>query len=343
MQVIYLNRRTGEAKIKTDVPEDLWHLSKVVEIGDNIEATSFRSVNINGKEDRKKVHLLIGLEAVEFMKSVNRLRLRGKIISGTPEEFVQKGRYHSIDVEAGESVKIVKPSWKEYLVKRLKEAEKESKKPSLRIIVLDEEHALLAKLRAYGVDVEAEIRFHGSKKGDDYSEKESEYFGELTAEVEKHPERYVIAGPGFTKDNLKKFMNRRKPELVKRVIWETCSNAEESGINELFKRKVLEKIAGEERLQKESALMEELLTALNKDTGLAVYGIEETRKAADGFAIEKLLVLDEYLRTSKDAEAVVDLADRNRAEIIVFSEEGDPGQQLKGLGKIAGLLKFRMR
>lgn len=163
------------------------------------------------------------------------------------------------------------------------------------------------------------------------------------AEIERHPEKYVVAGPGFAKENLKGFIAKRKPELLKRIVFESVSYAERSGVNELFANGIIERIMGEERSATEMKLVEELLTQVYKDTGKAVYGLAEVRKAAAAFAIERLLVLDEYLRKDKDAEAVVDQADGNRAEIVVVSSEGDAGAKLKGFGKIAAFLKFRMR
>ena len=45
----------------------------------------------------------------------------------------------------------------------------------------------------------------------------------------------------------------------------------------------------------------------------------------------------------KKAEDIVELADKNKAEIVIFSSEGDAGLKLKGFGKIAALLKFKIR
>jgi protein pelota len=113
-------------------------------------------------------------------------------------------------------------------------------------------------------------------------------------------------------------------------------------VNELFNRGVIEKIMGEERFEKEMKLIEELMVEVHKDTGRGVYGIKEVKRAVEAFAIKKLLVLDEYLRSEPEAESVVDLADQNKAEIVIFSSEGDAGAKLKGMGKIAALLKFKM-
>ena len=51
------------------------------------------------------------------------------------------------------------------------------------------------------------------------------------AEIERHPERFIIAGPGFAKDNLKDFIKKRKPDLISRITFESVSYAERSGVN----------------------------------------------------------------------------------------------------------------
>ncbi|HSB46836.1 MAG TPA: mRNA surveillance protein pelota [Candidatus Bilamarchaeum sp.] len=342
MKIVHFDRKTGEMKIAVDTLDDLWHLDKVIAPGDLVEAHSMRTYKVGTREEKKSVTIRVKAERVEFAKTSNRLRILGPIVWGEPEEYIQLGKHHSIDAEPGEKIKVIK-DWKNHEINRLKEAEKESKKPKIRIIVLDEEKALFAILRAFGVDYGAEFYSSGSKRDENYEKTKTEYFGRIAAEIERHPEKFIVAGPGFTKDNLKDFMAARKPELLKRIVFETVSYAERSGVNELFNRGVIEKIMGEERFEKEMKLMEELLVDIHKDTGKAVYGIKEVRKASEAFAVSKLLVLDEYLRADKEAEAVVELADRNKAEIVIFSSEGDAGAKLKGFGKIAALLKFRLR
>jgi len=342
MKIVHFDRKTGEMKIQPDTLDDLWHLEKVIAPGDEVEAHSLRTYKVGTKEEKKSVTIRVKAERVEFAKNANRLRVLGPIIWGEPEEYIQLGKYHTIDLETGERIKITK-QWKNHEVKRLQDAEKESKRPKLRIIVLDEEKALTGFLRSSGVDYGPEFYSAGSKKDEKYENAKLEYFGTLMAEIERHPEKYVVAGPGFTRDNLKDFITKRKPELLKRIIFENVSYAERSGVNELFSKGIIERVMGEERSAKEMKLVEELLTEVYKETGRAAYGLAEVKKAAEAFAVERLLVLDEYLRSDKGAEAVVDLADKNKAEIIVFSSEGDAGAKLKGFGKIAALLKFKMR
>ncbi len=342
MKIVNFDRKTGQMKIQADTLDDLWHLDKIIAPGDEVESHSLRTYKVGTKEEKKPVTIRVKAERVEFAKSANRLRILGTIVWGEPEEYVQLGKHHSIDLEVGGRIKVIK-QWKKHEYDRLKEAEKESLRPKIRIIVMDEEKALTAMLRAFGVEYGVEFYSSGSKKDDNYEKSELDYFGKITAEIERHPEKFVIAGPGFAKENLKKFISHKKPELIKRIVFESVSYAERSGVNELFKKGVIERIMGDERFEKEMKLVEELLTEIYKETGKAAYGIKEVKKAAEAFAIDRLLILDEYLRSDKEAEAVVDIADRNKAEIVVVSSEGDAGAKLKGFGKIAALLKFKLR
>lgn len=342
MKIIHFDRKIGEMKLQPDTLDDLWHLERVLMPGDTAEAQSYRTYKVGTKEEKKAVTVRIEIESIEFAKSQNRLRLLGKIISGHPEEFIQLGRYHTIEVAENSKLKLIK-DWKNYQVNRLREAEKESKRPKIRIIVLDEEKALMAVLRAFGVEYGAEFRCGGSKRDEKHEQKEREYFGQIASEIERHPERYIVAGPGFTKDNLKKFLSQKNPDLLKRITFDGCSYAERSGVNELLNRGVIQKIMGEERFEREMKLIEDLIIHIHKDDGNAAYGLKEVKEAAEAAAIGKLLVLDEYLRTSKDAEGVVELADKNKAEIVIFSSEGDAGMKLKGFGKIAAILRFKIR
>lgn len=342
MKLIRLDNKTGEAKIAVDTMDDLWHLEKILSVGDKVTAHSTRSVRIGTKEEKKHVKLTVAVESVEFSKSVNRLRVHGKIIWGEPEDFIQLGRYHTIDIEPGDKFAVVK-EWKFYQLGRLKDAEKESKRPQVRIIVMDDEVALTAVLRGFGVDYGKEFHNSARKSDEKYEERTAQYLGDISAEIGNHAEKYVVAGPGFAKDNLKKFMAKRDPTLLKRIIFESCSYAERNGISELLKRGVIEKIAGEARLEQEEKMIEEFLTALNKGSGLVAYGPKEVAVASEMSAVSRLLVLDSVLRVSKEAEAIADNVGRSKGKVFILSEEGDAGMRLKGFGGIAAFLKFSVK
>ena len=341
MRITHLDKKSGEMKLVLERLEDLWHLEKVLGEGDRVEARTMRSVKFGeGEEEKKPVRILLMVEGTEFAEYANRLRVSGIIEAGSPEDFVQKGRHHTFELSPGDKLKVIK-KWKSYEVARLRKAVEETKKPLVRIIAMDEEKALTALLRGYGVDYGPEFHFHGSKREKGYEQRVLEYYGEVTAYISKHPEKFIVAGPGFAKDGLKDFIKRREPKLLERIVFETCSYSERAGVNELLKGGVVTRIAGEAQMEKEEKLMEEFMMHLNKGDGLACYGPEKMRDAVDAGAVEKLLVLDEALRKSAEVEAVVEKAENKKAEIVFFSES-DAAQKLKGFGGLVGILRFRV-
>ena len=320
----------------------MWHLEKILSTGDRVTAHSMRSVRIGTKEEKKHVKLTVAVETVEFSKSVNRLRVHGKIVWGEPEDFIQLGRYHTIDIEPGDKFEVTK-EWHSYQLGRLKDAEKESKRPQVRIIVMDDEKALTAVLHGYGIDYGKEFHNSARKRDEKYDERTAQYFGDITAEISGHTEKYIVAGPGFTKDNLKKFIGKKDSALLSRIIFESCSYAERNGVSELLKRGAIEKIVGEARLEQEERIMEEFLVELNKGSNLVAYGLKESVNASEMSAVSRLLVLDSLLRTSKDAEKIADSVSRSKGKIFIMSEEGDAGLRLKGFGGIVAFLKFSVK
>lgn len=167
MRIVHFERKTGEMKVQPDTLDDLWHLEKVIAPGDAVEAHSLRTYRVGTKEEKKSVTIRVKAERVEFAKDANRLRILGPITWGEPEEYIQLGKYHTVEIEPGERLKITK-QWKNHEVKRLQDAEKESKKPRIRIIVLDDEKALTGFLRASGVDYGPEFYSSGSKRDEKY-------------------------------------------------------------------------------------------------------------------------------------------------------------------------------
>lgn len=342
MRITHFDRKLGEMKLHLETLDDLWHLERVLRKGDKAESRTLRSVRFgDGKEEKKPVTILLEVESIEFSETVNRLRVGGKIVSGTPEDFVQIGRYHTFDFEPGDKLKIVK-KWKGYEVARIEKAVEQSRRPLVRIIVMDESDASTAILRGYGVSYGPEISCTGSKREGNYEEKVRQYYGEIASYIKGHPEKFIVAGPGFAKDGLKDFLKEKYPELLERVVFESCSTSERSGVTELLKCGVVAKIAGEAQLEEEEKLIEEFIMHLHKEDGFAAYGIEEVNAAVEARAVSKLLVLDESLRKDARVEEVAEKAEKMKAGLVFFSVLGDAGQKLKGFGGIAALLRFRI-
>ena len=338
--------KEGEIRLTPENTEDLWHIERILQPGDRILSKTWRRYKAieDDSGEKKLVTMKLLVEKVEFARHANRLRVTGKIVSGEPAEFVQIGSYHTIDIEQGLPVSIIKDKWMSHHLSRIKQAISETKRPKLGMLVLDESKAIFATLRGYGVQYELELENNASKRDDKFDEKTQSFFGEILKKLQSmQVGRIIIAGPGFGKENLMKFIKQKDSKLISRIVLEHCTYAERTGINELLKRGVVGKVAEEERAENELVLMDQFSTELRKDSHLVAYGLEDVRNAVAASAVSSLLVLDELLRTNREIEGIVEEAEKRKVKLIVFSHESDGGRELSGYGGFAALLRFKMR
>ncbi len=325
--------------------DDLWHLDKIIEDGDILEARSYRvyKPTEDSKGERKPITVKIKGEKIEFSKYGNSLRVTGKIIGGTPEEFVQTGNYHTINVEIEKPIKIVKEKWQKYILDRIKKAVSETKRPKLGIILLDNEKALVSYLKGYGVEHSHEIYSGRSKRDKNPEDKLNQFYAELTKQIENiDSEKIIIAGPGFAKEELREHIQQKYPDLLKKLIFEKVSSAERSAVKELMNSGAISQAIGEHQIEKESMLIEKLKENIGKDTGLAIYGINEIEKALEYKAVEQIIVIDDLIRQKPEIKQLLEKAEKNKVHIEIFSSESDPGHELKGIGGLAAFLYYKI-
>ena len=338
--------KEGEIRLTPENTEDLWHIERLLSPGDRVVARTWRRFKATEDDagEKKAVTMKLGVEKVEFSPHANRLRVTGKIIEGTPEEYVQQGAYHTIDIEEHFPVSIIKDNWMSHHMTRIKQAISETKRPRLGMLVLDENKAIYATLRGFGVAYELELENSARKRDEKFEEKTQSFFGEILKKLQSSQVgKIIVAGPGFGKENLMKFIKQKDGKLAQRIVLEHCSYAERTGITELLKRGVVGKVAAEERAENELVLMDQFSTELRKDSGLVAYGKKEMAAAVAASAVDTILVLDELLRTDKEVEKIVEQGEARKVKLVIFSHESDGGRELDGYGGFAALLRFRMR
>ena len=91
MKILAKKLKENKLKLQVDSLEDLWHIYNVISEGDIVYAKTLRTVerkDADKKQEKKPVRLKLRVEKLNFDKTVNRLRVLGTIISGTPEEYI---------------------------------------------------------------------------------------------------------------------------------------------------------------------------------------------------------------------------------------------------------------
>ena len=154
---------------------------------------------------------------------------------------------------------------------------------------------------------------------------------------------------GFTKENALDYIKSRDGELAQKIILTETSSVGERGVQEVLSGGTAKDIIIKTRIGKETQIVEEIKKRI-KISGLVAYGPEEVRIASDYGAIENLVIVDGELQEEREGrnlwkvnvDEIIEMVEKKGGEITILSKEYGPGGELKGLGGIAALLRFRV-
>jgi protein pelota len=331
----YFDLKHNAGKITPESQEDLEILKEVITPGSLVTSKSPRSIKIKregelirAKTGRKEVLMKLLVEKVELKE---KLRLTGKILEVA--EDVEKG-YHTIEIEPDKFLKVEK-IWKGWEIDRVKSAERRAE-PVL-VCILDESEAdfyLLKERYKHLLHIDSEVsgKRYETKKAE---EKQKEYLEKILEILKtKQTNKIIIAGPAFTKDNVLRLAKEREKQLLEKIITEPTFQTGETGLQELLKKGLIEKLTKISRVTEETKAVESFLEAISS-SGKAVYGLENVKNALESGVVSLLLISDKKIR---DYGEVLDLADKMRVKIMVVSSQHEAGEKLLGLSGIAGLL-----
>jgi protein pelota len=335
----------GEISLTPESLDDLWHLKYIVEPGDKVFSMTYRAVDSIAdkirpdKVEKRLVRLGVQVESVEFHKFSNRLRIKGTIVSD-----LDVGAYHTLNIEPYTELSVIK-HWKSDQIERLREAIAAANRPEVEIVTIEEGEAVIGYLRQYGIEEVARVRQSSSGKREG-TDARSEFFGEVARQL-KYADKvqtFVVAGPGFIKDDFVRFLKNNYSEIAQKVIVEDISSIGTSGFQEVLRRGAIQRVAEETRITREAQLIEALLAGIAKE-GKVTYGYSAVKKAIDYGAVETLMIADEVLRGYREkgqvgVEKLMREVEHSRGRVVIFSTEFEPGQRLEKLGGIAAILRY---
>ncbi|MBR9682424.1 MAG: mRNA surveillance protein pelota, partial [Candidatus Aenigmarchaeota archaeon] len=322
-------------KVTPENADDLWTLSEIITADSIVTTKTMRSIEIRRggekeKVGRKPMVLSVLIEKIDIGET---LRLGGKIVAG-PEDVEHD--WHTIDVKPGTFLKIER-KWKSWEINKIKAAEK--KADPILICILDDSETdfyMIKENKKHLVHILGGTL--GKKTG---VSKKPEYYGKVIGELKRYaPEakKIIIAGPGFAREEIQGLIKQKEKELMTKIIFDSLAHTGEVGLQELFKRGILEKVTNLSRISEETAVVEKLLSEIVKE-GKAVYGGWETREALDAGAVEILLVSDKMVR---EMEPLLEDAEKMRTRVMIISSLHASGEKFLGLGGVGGLLRYKL-
>ncbi|MBN2065906.1 MAG: mRNA surveillance protein pelota [Candidatus Thermoplasmatota archaeon] len=346
MKVVFKDLKHGEIKLIAENLDDIWHLYNIIDEQDLVRAVTFRTDEQKDdkirskKAEKKRMKLGVRVAEVRFHEFSDRLRIHGTIEEG-PQDL---GSFHTLNVTADkmDAISIVKDAWKEYQLQRIDEAVKQRNQPILTFVCLDEDSATIAVLRQSGLQWIADIDSKRSGKMYESKDVQPDYFGEVFAVVKMNKTEHstlVVLGPGFTKEHFVRYAREKDPEAVESMIVHGTGNAGMNGVNEAIKTGIVEQITKENRVVFETGLVEKLFEEIKKD-GMAAYGEHEVLYALQNGAVERVLITDILVRTTK-GESFLQMAKQHNSQFTIINTLHEGGKKLEGIGGVGALLRFR--
>ena len=352
MKIIYENEKEGVVEVVPETLDDLWHLSHIIEVGDNASSRTTRRIQDNSgdrcRNDRgviKTFYLGLDIKNVSFHLFTGKLRLTGVITRG-PEDLIPLGSHHTLEVKLNVPLKITKSRWPKWAIKRINQAIEASKKLSAIIVVLEDDTATLGLMRQFGIEYYGPIKGHISGKRiiDKNRQKNIIQFYEKVIEsLTKFDsiQNIVIAGPGFVKNDFFDYLKDKHPDLAKISIIESTGSGGRNGIAEVLRKGTAEKLTSENRVALEMGAINNLLTEIGKNSSKIVYGVRQTKDAINLGAVSMLLILDTKV-ASEDMGDAMDMVENMKGEVMVISSEHEGGKQLESLGGMAAILRYQI-
>tara|TARA_Y100000310_G_scaffold323592_1_gene384230 strand:- start:746 stop:1795 length:1050 start_codon:yes stop_codon:yes gene_type:complete len=327
---LHFNSKLGVAKLVPESLDDLYHISKLVELDDLAGAMSSRKMKKGGEQGRqsakrKPCFIVVKVEKIELDYASSVLRISGSV-ENEPRD-VPKGSAHSLTIEPGTKLELTKEKWKKHQIDRMNKAKKRFKS-SVLVCALDDDKATFAAISDVGIRELGEIELHLASKRAKVSTKEQ--YENLVAALRNFVgnQTIVLASPGFWKDELFKVV-KKDADLAKRTRVERVSSGGLAGVKELVKKG----ISKESTLEEEGKLVEELQRRIAKN-GAVTYGFAHVKKAIS--AIETLLLSEKFVGKSREvAEKLVDTVEKNKGKVVVMDS-----RVLDGLGGAAALLRY---
>ena len=357
MKILFWDENTGTMKLRVESQDDLWVLYNIIKEGDVVYAKTTRELKVGKSSVRKPMTLGIKVKKLEFQPFTERLRIRGIIIE-EPEKYEERGlrgSYHTINLDIGRELVLIKEKWSKHTINKIREACEKTRLGAV-ILSVDDEEAAIAVIRDYGVEITSEIalklpgKMEADKRYAALRERLKDIVEAVTNTMQNTSSKIlIIAGPSYMREKVANVIEKEyagksdKPKIYQ----ENTSNGGVRGVYEAIRRGSITRAICDYGIIEESKLIAEFLELLTKAEGMVAYGLDEVEVAAKAGAVKTLLILDEMLHSygelREKLEEIIREVESKGGEMKIFSSLHEAGRQLKSFGGIAAILRFKVK
>ena len=360
------NLQPGESGIVhliIDSTEDLWALYNIMAVGDCIKLATFRKVahetGNKSSSTKKKIIITIRIEDIEY--SPEAIRFKGKNVS--QNEYIAIGQYQTDEIGVNSFFSLYKSYWDDIHLETLRNATDVTITSEIAAILMEEGIAHLFYISNNQTVTKGKItqsipkKRNGSKQHD---EGKNKFFGKVLNQLVKqinfeNTKVVIIASPGFTKDDFKKYMEETIENNVKewselknhlnKIIYTHSSSGFKHSLEEILSKPEIKRLIKDTKCIDDVTVMERFNEILGTDMDRIFFGHKAFDIAFEKKAIETLIITDGYLRKispviRKDLSSKIKDLKAGATEVCQFSSLHTTGEKIDEFGGICGILKY---
>ena len=354
--------QSGIVHLIIDSTEDLWALYNIMAVGDCIKLATFRKVQheTGSKVTSTKKKIIITLKIEEIEYSPDAIRFKGKNIS--QNDYIAIGQYQTDEIGVNSFFSLFKSYWDDIHLETLRNATDVTVTSEIAAILMEEGIAHLFYISNNQTVTKGKINQSIPKKRNGSTEHDKgkkKFFDKVLNQLVKqinfeNTKVLIIASPGFTKDDFKKYMeeaieNNQKEwadlkENLNKIIYSHSSSGFKQSLEEILAKPELKRLIKDTKCVNDCTVMERFNEILGTDMDKCFFGMKSFNIAYEKKAIDTLIITDGYLR-KLPAETRKDLSNKmkqlkNQAEVCKFSSMHTTGEKIDEFGGICGILKY---
>lgn len=370
MKLVYKNvDKFGDGSITLipEEPEDMWHAYNLIAEGDQVRSSTIRKVQNetatgSTSSSRMRTILTISVETIDFDTQAQVLRLKGRNIE--ENQFVKMGAYHTLDLELNRKFTLTKILWDSIALERVETACDPTQSADVAAVIMQDglAHVCLITSAMTLVRSKIDVSIPRKRKGNvaQHEKGLAKFYDSLIQSIIRHVNFDVVkcvllASPGFVKDQFFEYMFQQAVKTDNKVLLENkgkfmlvhSSSGFKHSLKEVLQDPAVVAKMSDTKAAGEVKALEQFYTTLQCEPAKAFYGKKHVLKAADGQAIETLLISDNLFRcqdvaTRKEYVQLVDSVRDSGGEVKIFSSMHVSGEQLAQLTGVAAILRFPM-
>ena len=353
--------QSGIVHLIVDNTEDLWALYNIMAVGDCIKLATFRKVQheTGSKVTSTKKKIIITLRIEELEYSPEAIRFKGKNVS--QNEYIAIGQYQTDEIGVNSFFSLYKSYWDDIHLETLKSVTDVTITSEIAAILMENDIAHLFYISNKQTVTKGKItqtipkKRNGSTKHDKGKEA---FFEKILNQFVKqinfeNTKVLIIASPGFTKDDFKKYMEEKiesngkewhdLKNNLKKIIYTHSSSGFKHSLEEILAKPDIKRLIKDTKCIDDVAIMERFNEILGTDMDKIFFGLKSFNIAYEKKAIDTLIITDGYLRkipplTRKDLCAKMKTL--KPREVCQFSSLHTTGEKIDEFGGICGILKY---